>query len=477
MVRNITGMTGPSTVESRLRPIRPVEAMTAGSTLNPWKIRCRTFSAGLQPAEDSARSQIELAPLGCTSDDFDGLDSRKDDMKIAALFTGIGGLEAGLHRSGHETVMTCEIWAPAISVLAAQFRGIPNRSDVTALKSLPREAELLTAGFPCQDLSQAGMTAGIRGKRSGLVNHVFELLGRRRVPLVVLENVSFMLQLNKGAGMNRLTRAFEDRGYRWAYRTIDSLAFLPQRRHRVFLVASCCEIDPACVLFADEVTPPVLRTELTTHAHGFYWTEGTRGLGWAPDAIPTLKNGSTVGIPSPPAILMPDGRLITPDIRDAERLQGFEEGWTAEAPERLRWSLVGNAVTVPVATWLGQRLEEPGSYDSKRDRPWAVARSFPRAARYDGRKRKIVEIGDFPAWIPRDPLHRFLRYEGKPLSVRATAGFLRRAEASSLRFVPGFLEAVRRHLARVSSDASTERPAGRKRVRDRSKAGALIAVE
>ena len=78
--------------------------------------------------------------------------------------------------------------------------------------------------------------------------------------------------------------------------------------------------------------------------HGFYWTEGVRGLGWAPDAIPTLKNGSTIGIASPPAILLPWGEVMTPDIRDAERLQGFAEDWTLPAESvsldlRLRWSL------------------------------------------------------------------------------------------------------------------------------------------
>lgn len=368
-------------------------------------------------------------------------------MKIAALFAGIGGLEHGLHEAGHETLMTCEVWEPAVSVLSARFSGVPNHLDVASLRSLPAKTELLTAGFPCQDLSQAGLTAGIEGKRSGLVGHVFRLLDRRRVPVVVLENVSFMLQLDKGSAMDRLARAFEERGYRWAYRTVNSLAFVPQRRERVFFVASRGDIDPATVLLVDEVAPPVAASNLNTNAHGFYWTEGTRGLGWAVDAIPTLKNGSTVGIPSPPAILLPEGRIVKPNIGDAERLQGFKEGWTAVAPERLRWSLVGNAVTVPVAAWIGRRLVKPGDYSSERDIAWPVkAGAFPKAARFDGEKRSAVNIGGFPVWTARPPLHQFLRHDGTLLSVRATAGFLSRAEASSLRFVPGFLDAVRAHL-------------------------------
>jgi len=398
-------------------------------------------------------------------------------MRVAALFAGIGGMELGLHEAGHETMLTCEIWNPAVSVLARRFPLVTNHPDVTCLKFLPAQTELLTAGFPCQDLSQAGMTAGIHGLRSGLVGHVFRLLDERRVPVVVLENVSFMLSLDRGAAMERLTRAFEERRYRWAYRTVNSLAFLPQRRERVFFVATLGDLDPASVLFVDEARPRLPKTELATHAHGFYWTEGVRGLGWAPDAVPTLKNGSTVGIPSPPAILMPDGLVIKPDIRDAERLQGLPSDWTASAPDRLRWSLVGNAVTVPVAAWLGKRLKRPGRYDEARDRAWpAEIRSFPRAARYDGDKRHVVEISSFPVFRKRPPLHEFLEHSGAPLSARASSGFLSRAETSTLRFVPGFLERVRAHLERMRhvEVAAVKLPSDKKR---KDKAHSLVAAE
>jgi DNA (cytosine-5)-methyltransferase 1 len=375
------------------------------------------------------------------------------NMKVGALFAGIGGLELGLHEAGHKTVLTCEISAPAVAVLTDRFSDVPNWPDVRTIKSLPKEIDLLTAGFPCQDLSQAGMTAGIAGAKSGLVDHVFRLLDSRRIPVVVLENVSFMLQLDRGAAMSSLTSAFEERGYRWAYRTVNSLSFLPQRRERVFFVASACDLDPEKVLFADDAQPVLSSPTLTSRAHGFYWTEGIRGLGWAPDAVPTLKNGSTVGIPSPPAILLPSGSIIKPDIRDAERLQGFPEDWTRPAEKvgrsSLRWSLVGNAVTVPVATWLGRRLNQPGFYFRDLDIPWPRKASWPKAARYDGTQRIAVNISAHPVWLKRAPLHKFLAYDGLPLSTKATAGFLSRTEVSSLRFVPGFIAAVRAHLRQM----------------------------
>jgi DNA (cytosine-5)-methyltransferase 1 len=268
---------------------------------------------------------------------------------------------------------------------------------------------------------------------------------------VLLENVSFMLQLDGGRALTKLVDAFEERGYRWAYRVVNSMAFLPQRRERVLFLATRTELDPADVLLTDDSICPSKATRLTSHAHGFYWTEGVRGLGWAEDAIPTLKNGSTVGIPSPPAILLPSGSVITPDIRDAERLQGFPPAWTepAETVTRssMRWSLVGNAVTVPVAEWLGGRLSNPVGYQRTRDSTLDTARRWPRAGRSDGKRRTAVEIGAFPEWRERPPLVEFLQYPGKPLSARATRGFLARTDRGSLRFAPGFREALRAHLA------------------------------
>jgi len=381
-------------------------------------------------------------------------------VKVAGLFAGIGGLERGLAAAGHETSLTCEIWGPARAVLAARMPDVPCEPDIRELVALPGDVELLVGGFPCQDLSQAGLTAGIGGKRSSLVGHVFRLLDERRVPWVVLENVSFMLQLEGGRAMRTLIEEFEARGYRWAYRVVNSLSFLPQRRERVLFVATTTDVDPAAVLFADEAEPRLADTDLDARAHGFYWTEGVRGLGWAADAIPTLKNGSTVGIASPPAILLPSGDVVTPDIRDAERFQGFPEDWTAPAEDvgraSMRWSLVGNAVTVPVARWLGDRLARPGVHDPSRDTALPANGRWPKAARSDGDRRVAVTISAYPRWDQRPALTEFLRHPGKPLSVRATRGFLLRTERAQLRFADGFQDRLRDHLGRMENPGAAE---------------------
>lgn len=369
---------------------------------------------------------------------------------VAGLFAGIGGLELGLHRAGHQTTLLCEIDEAAQAVLAARFANVRREADVRALERLPEHTTLLAAGFPCQDLSQAGQTTGITGARSGLVTEVFRLLEARPLPWVLLENVPFMLRLGRGQALRVIVEALEGLGYRWAYRVVDSRAFgLPQRRQRVFLLAAR-EEDPRAVLFADDAGPPEEEPDYRKVACGFYWTEGIRGLGWAVDAVPTLKGGSTVGIPSPPAILFPDGRVAKPDLRDAERLQGFEADWTrpAEAVARsgFRWKLVGNAVTVRTAEWLGGRLASPGVYDGGDDSPLVSGAPWPTAAWNLGEGRFASRVSAWPERRPALPLERFLEHPTQPLSEKATRGFRERTTRSSLRFPAGFLEALDRYL-------------------------------
>lgn len=385
-------------------------------------------------------------------------------MKIAGLFAGIGGLELGMQRAGHHAALLCDVLPAAQAVLAARFPGVDYRNDITRLRSLPSEVDLLCAGFPCQDLSQAGRTAGLEGERSGLIGEVFRLLSRRRVPTVVVENVPFMLQLNSGNAMRAIVDEFERRGYRWAYRVVDSYAFgLAQRRERVFMMASRV-LDPADVLLADDAPIPRLATALGVRPHGFYWTEGLGGLGWAVDAVPTLKNGSTIGIASPPAVLMPDGRIVKLGVRDGERLQGFESDWTLPAETvakpSARWGLVGSAVSVPVAQWVGERLSEPGQYDYKRDQQFPAAGRPPRAARFDGRKRHAVDISTDPLGIAPPPLLRFMSEPADQglLSLKATAGFLSRTRRAKLRFAPGFIDAVERHVMAMGGTVPSVAP-------------------
>ena len=349
-------------------------------------------------------------------------------MKTVGLFSGVAGFEEGLRRSGLSTELMCEIDPVARRVLERRFPDVEVAHDIRELSSLPR-VDVVGAGFPCQDLSQAGRAMGISGGDSGLVREVFRLLAssKPRPGWVVLENVPFMLHLAKGHAMAVVTRGLEDLGYRWAYRVVDSIAFgLPQRRRRVLIVAGRGR-DPRSVLFADDAGDREQLCRADT-PRGFYWTEGRTGVGWARNAVPPLKGGSGLGIPSSPGIWFPDRRLIgTLDIRDAERLQGLRSGWTrpaddSESPVKHRWRLVGNAVSVPLATWLGGRLREPGKYDASNDEEWESVGTWPSAAWGEQGRRFVANVSTRPVKRKYRGLRPFLRYKVKPLSIRAAQG-------------------------------------------------------
>lgn len=210
-------------------------------------------------------------------------------MRVAGLFAGIGGFEVGLESAGHTTTLLCDIDLAARRVLEARFdcRVDGDVRDVT----LSARIDLVTAGFPCQDLSQAGRTNGLSGADSGTVRYLFRLLDKRRTPWILIENVPFMLHLDRGHAISYLVGELERLGYDWAYRTIDARAFgLPQRRKRVFLLAAR-DHDPREVLLSGNKQPEEPWRRTNGEACGFYWTEGNRGLGWAVDAVPPLKGG------------------------------------------------------------------------------------------------------------------------------------------------------------------------------------------
>ena len=387
--------------------------------------------------------------------DCPGVTSNRS-LRVAALFAGIGGIELGLHHAGHHAAVLSEVDAAAQRVLAARFREVELVGDIADLEELPT-VDLVTAGFPCQDLSQAGRTAGIAGSRSGLVGHVFRLLDRADPDptWLLLENVSFMLQLDRGRAMSWLTDQLDARGYSWAYRVVDTRAFgLPQRRQRVLLLASKTE-DPRPILLNQDHGEVEIQ-DRTGLACGFYWTEGVRGLGWAVDAIPTLKGGSSIGIPSPPAMWrVGSGMIKTPHVRDAERLQGFPADWTAPGDlvdggrRTHRWKLVGNAVSVPVAQWIGERLKTAEGYADSRDIPLTLRR-WPRAAWGSRNRRAAVDLSMWPIAATRPHLHEFLQYEPNLLSARATEGFLRRTRRGTLRIPEDLICEAEAHLAAMA---------------------------
>jgi DNA (cytosine-5)-methyltransferase 1 len=117
-------------------------------------------------------------------------------MKIGSLFSGYGGLDlAVMNVTGAELAWHCE-WDDAPSkILEKRFPGVPNYRDVSKVDFTQVEpVDILTGGFPCQDLSLAGKRAGLKeGTRSGLWIEFARAIEEIRPRLVVIENVRGLL--------------------------------------------------------------------------------------------------------------------------------------------------------------------------------------------------------------------------------------------------------------------------------------------
>lgn len=409
----------------------------------------------------------------------------KKSLRVVSLFSGAGGLDLGLERAGHQVVQLCENWAPAQRVLRAHFPDVPLADDVRTVH-IGQPYDLLAAGFPCVDLSHAGRQQGIFGPQSGLVEEVFRIAAATKPRFVLIENVTNLLRLGRGTGIAHVIDSLTALGYSWAYRVLDSrFTGVPQRRRRVFLLASL-EAPPERLLLAEDACR-VEADDTTPVSSGFYWTEGRRGVGLVPDAVPTLKGGSTLGLPSAPAIWDPEAavgrRIVLPTIEHAEALQGFPVGWTAPAsiegePDR-RWKLVGNAVTVGVGEWLGRSLDsdtpETSGADEADSLPLDRTKPWPDAAFGGPGGSWRSTASDRPVAVVTKHLAAFVADgAARPLSRRATAGFLSRVSESGIKLPSAFvtdLDEHVQHMEQAESWAST--PSVRARMRRVPRSGSI----
>lgn len=130
-------------------------------------------------------------------------------MKVLDLFSGIGGMSLGLERAGMETVAFCEIEEFPRRVLAHHWPGVPLHGDITTAR-FDGPVDLVTAGFPCQDISLAGKGAGLAGTRSGLFWHILRTVRMVGRPQLLLENVAALLDRGLGAVLGSLAQVGYD---------------------------------------------------------------------------------------------------------------------------------------------------------------------------------------------------------------------------------------------------------------------------
>lgn len=162
-------------------------------------------------------------------------------LKVLDLFSGIGGFSLGLERTGgFETVAFCEIEPFPQKVLRKHWPDVPIYEDVKELdgEQFKGSVDVITGGFPCQDLSVAGAQSGINGERSGLWSEMVRLVSEIRPRYVIVENVPNLLAGDRGSWFGKVLGDLAEIGYDAEWNCIPaSYVGSPQLRDRVWLVA------------------------------------------------------------------------------------------------------------------------------------------------------------------------------------------------------------------------------------------------
>jgi DNA (cytosine-5)-methyltransferase 1 len=158
---------------------------------------------------------------------------------IGSLCTGLLGLDLGVAAVlGGRIAWFSEVDPHAERILATRLPGVPNLGDLRAVDfSGVERVDVLTAGFPCQDISAAGRRAGIeKGARSGLWSNVLDAVRVLRPRLVVVENVAALRW--KNGGLDRVLGGLAEAGYDAVWRCVRaSDVGAAHRRERVFVCA------------------------------------------------------------------------------------------------------------------------------------------------------------------------------------------------------------------------------------------------
>lgn len=331
-------------------------------------------------------------------------------MRVGSLFSGVGGLDLGLERAGMTVAWQCEKDKQARRVLRRHWPDVHIHEDVHDVRE--GSVDVICGGFPCQDYSVAGQREGLAGDRGALWWEMHRIIAECRPQWVVGENVSGLLSSNGGRDFLTIIESLVQLGYGVSWATMDSQYFgVAQRRRRLFIVGHSGGVPRPEVLALSEglfghpapsreagqkVTEgvasgvagpywdggdisdtldvsmlvkgrmmpdkrrfPVVHTHATAIA---FHSTSVHHMGCREDGLgPTLKVGSGIGITGTASVVdraIP--RRLTP--LECERLQGFPDGWTefyadgSRVADGPRYRMMGNAVTVNVAEWIGRRI-------------------------------------------------------------------------------------------------------------------------
>ena len=182
--------------------------------------------------------------------------------RFAEFFAGIGLVREALEPLGWECVFANDIAEEKAVMYRARFGGehlVVGDINALTLDDLPDDLDLLTASFPCIDLSLAGNRRGLAGLHSGTVwpflNLASDLVQERESPkALLLENVTGFLTSHGGRDLYEVCERMGQLGYLIDLVVVDARWFTPQSRPRLFVIALREDLVPAALPPTGEVT-------------------------------------------------------------------------------------------------------------------------------------------------------------------------------------------------------------------------------
>ena len=184
-----------------------------------------------------------------------------EKLKVLSLFSGIGAFEKALEREKipHEVVAYCEIDKYA-SKSYSTIHNIPeslNLGDISkvATSDIP-EYDLVTYGFPCQDISVAGLQKGIKAgeTRSGLLYEALRIIEAKKPKYAIAENVKNLVGKRFKGDFEQLLELLDNMGYNSYWQVLNAKDYgIPQNRERVFIISIRKDIDNGCFVFPNTI--------------------------------------------------------------------------------------------------------------------------------------------------------------------------------------------------------------------------------
>ena len=176
-------------------------------------------------------------------------------LNVLSLFSGIGAFEKALENLGipHNVVAYCEIDKYASKAYSI-IHDVPeekNLRDVTKVTfyDILDDVDLITYGFPCQDISNAGKQKGFTDKngertRSGLFFEALQIIDDCRPKFAIAENVKALTSNKFTEEFKTVLESLEEVGYNNYYRVLNAKDYgIPQNRERVFIISIRKDID------------------------------------------------------------------------------------------------------------------------------------------------------------------------------------------------------------------------------------------